>query len=121
MFWDRTPQCHGTHRQDCETLGSAVVTTRVPVPPLPSYDEDEDEDEDERDDDDKVQFHNKIISIIGFEEGLGVESLQGAGKIAAETSIANRVRRRDPNARAPHRTERRERSAYASVALVVLA
>lgn len=35
-------------------------------------------------------FHNKITSIIGIEEGLGVESLQGAGKIAAETSIANR-------------------------------
>ena len=52
----------------------------------------EDEDEDERDEDEKnVKFHNKIVSIIGSEEGLGVESLQGAGKIAAETSIANRA------------------------------
>ena len=76
--------------KDVEALGSAVVTERVPVPPLPAYAGDVDEDEDERDDDEKLEFHNKIISIIGKEEGLGVESLQGAGKIAAETSIANR-------------------------------
>jgi len=73
--------------KDCEALGSAVVTERVPVPAQPSYDEDE---EDEKEEEEKVQFHNKIVSIIGTEDGLGVESLQGAGKIAAETSIANR-------------------------------
>ena len=60
---------------------------RAAVAQLPR---DEDEDEDERDDEEKVQFHNRIVAIIGAEEGLGVESLQGAGKIAAETSIANR-------------------------------
>ena len=78
--------------KDVEALGSAVVTERVPVPPLPLSGAEEDEDEDERDEDEKnVKFHNKIVSIIGSEEGLGVESLQGAGKIAAETSIANRA------------------------------
>ena len=75
--------------KDCEALGSAVVTERVPVPPAPAYAEDDDEEESA--DDEKVQFHNKIISIIGHEDGLGVESLMGAGKIAAETSIANRA------------------------------
>ena len=73
--------------KDAEALGSAVVTERVPVPQTASY---EDEDEDERDEAERCAFHNKIVSIIGVEDGLGVESLQGAGKIAAETSIANR-------------------------------
>jgi hypothetical protein len=51
----------------------------------PAVDEDEDVG-----DEDLCLTHNKITSIIGVEEGLGVESLQGAGSIAAETSIANR-------------------------------
>ena len=34
--------------------------------------------------------HNKITAVIGVEDGLGVESLQGAARIAAETSVANR-------------------------------
>merc|ERR1719353_1444166 len=50
-----------------------------------------DEDEDEPEPDELLTYHNKIVSIIGKEEGLGVESLQGAGKIAAETSVANRA------------------------------
>ena len=74
--------------KDCEALGPAVVTERVPVPAFPSYDDDEDE---ESEPEERLQFHNKIVSIIGLEEGLGVESLPGAGKIAAETSIANRA------------------------------
>ena len=42
------------------------------------------------------QHHNKLKSIIGTEQGLGVESLQGAGKIAAETSIAKYVGHLEP-------------------------
>jgi len=70
--------------KDREALGDAVVTERVDAPPS---DEDEDEAEEP-----PVRFHNKITAIIGKEEegGLGVESLQMAGAIAAETSIANR-------------------------------
>jgi len=77
--------------KDAEALGAAVVTERVPVPELKKFDDDEDEDE--PDPEDKLTHHNKLVCIIGVEgkeEGLGVESLQGAGRIAAETSIANR-------------------------------
>ena len=70
-----------------EGLGAAVVTEKVKVAPM-AFLKDEDEDLPEEE---MVEFHNKIVSIIGTEEGLGVESLQGAGKIAAETSIANRA------------------------------
>jgi len=69
--------------KDKEALGDAVVTERVDAPPV----DDEDEDEAEEP---PVRHHNRIVAIIGHEEGLGVESLQGAGAIAAETSIANR-------------------------------
>ena len=76
---------------DKDKLGDAVVTERVMVPKTgPAA---VDEDEDEGDEEEKLTYHNKITSIIGVagaEEGLGVESLQGAGRIAAETSIANR-------------------------------
>ena len=75
--------------KDVEALGAAVVTERVKVAPKAALDEDEDEDEPSSEYD-GLEYHNKIVSIIGTEEGLGVESLQGAGKIAAETSIANR-------------------------------
>jgi len=76
---------------DKDKLGDAVVTERVMVPKTGAAAVDEDEDE--GDEEEKLTYHNKITSIIGVsgaEEGLGVESLQGAGKIAAETSIANR-------------------------------
>mmetsp|Transcript_29227 Transcript_29227/g.75274 ORF Transcript_29227/g.75274 Transcript_29227/m.75274 type:complete len:927 (-) Transcript_29227:436-3216(-) len=75
--------------KDTESLGEAVVTERIKVQSsaaLPVAGDDDDE----RDADELLEYHNKIVSIIGVEEGLGVESLQGAGKIAAETSIANR-------------------------------
>ena len=68
--------------KDKEALGTAVVTEAVPVQP---GDEDDDGPASER-----VAVHHKIVAIIGHEEGLGVESLQGASLIAAETSIANR-------------------------------
>mmetsp|Transcript_32468 Transcript_32468/g.74377 ORF Transcript_32468/g.74377 Transcript_32468/m.74377 type:complete len:2019 (-) Transcript_32468:454-6510(-) len=75
--------------KDVESLGSAVLTEMVSVSRSPSGGADDDDDGDESMDE-EVLTHNKITSIVGVEEGLGVESLQGAGKIAAETSIANR-------------------------------
>jgi len=71
--------------KDKDALGSAVVTEPVTAPVDPDDEEDEDTREEE-----KFTVHNKITCVIGTEEGLGVESLQGAGRIAAETSIANR-------------------------------
>lgn len=69
--------------KDKEALGDAVVTEVVQAPAVDAADEDEAEEP-------PVRTHNKIVAIIGTEDGLGVESLQGAGAIAAETSIANR-------------------------------
>ena len=38
-----------------------------------------------------IQVHHRIRSVIGLsKEECGVEALQGAGRIAAETSISNR-------------------------------
>ena len=72
--------------KDKEALGDSVITELVAVPePEASDDEDEAEVVEE-----KLAEHNRIVAIIGQEDGLGVESLQGAGRIAAETSIANR-------------------------------
>tara|TARA_B110001452_G_scaffold267606_1_gene278415 strand:+ start:4830 stop:7067 length:2238 start_codon:yes stop_codon:yes gene_type:complete len=73
-------------QKDKESLGDAVVTERVQVPVHSEADEDEDEELPGE----QVAAHNKIVAIIGSESGLGVESLQGASIIAAETSVANR-------------------------------
>ena len=58
---------------------------------VPTPDKSVTEEEDEAEVvEEKLAEHNRIVAIIGQEDGLGVESLQGAGRIAAETSIANR-------------------------------
>ena len=54
--------------KDAENLGSAVVTQRVPVPPVPSYDDESDGiGRSLTEDDELSDFHNKIVSIIGKE------------------------------------------------------
>uniref|UniRef100_A0A7S4BXK4 Acetyl-CoA carboxylase n=1 Tax=Chrysotila carterae TaxID=13221 RepID=A0A7S4BXK4_CHRCT len=72
--------------KDREALGESVLTEPVAAPIDPSFDDDEDEREEE-----EPAVHHKITTIIGApKEEIGVESLQAAGRIAAETSIANR-------------------------------
>lgn len=86
--------------KDAEALGEAVHTVRVPAPPEPVGEAPPglhfggggslaDSPEPGRAEE-APRFHNKIVAVIGAEDGLGVESLQGASKIAAETSHANR-------------------------------
>lgn len=76
--------------KDKDALGDAVVTEEVVAEVPRAHRFFGDAEHGDADGDTVTEVHHKIIAVIGSEEGLGVECLQGSGMIAAETALANK-------------------------------